>query len=141
MTRRLDNRNASPARRTCGRHARIASRLARGGASRVIAGSLRCHPHGEALAIVCSAAAIHRGYRVTVVLDRLDPRDVWCGKALISSLRAPGRWLAMIDASGLSRRGGGSRARAAMLRAAIARIDEVEAASHGVWPACIDMRT
>lgn len=125
-------------RRRFARHARIASRLARGGAARVIAGSLRRPGDADALAIVCSPAAVHRGYRVTVVLDRLDRLDCWCGKALIASTRSPGRWLATIETAGLSRRGGGACARAAMLRAAIARIDQVESASHGVWPARIE---
>jgi len=124
-------------RRNRARHGRIASRLARGSASRAMGDAHRRCDTG-ALAIVCSPAAVHRGYRITIVLDRLDARERWSGKALIASSTSPARWLACLDAHNLSRRHGGSRARADMLHRAIRKIDEVEAASHGVWPAVAD---
>ncbi|MDR0182173.1 hypothetical protein [Lysobacter arvi] len=126
-------RTATPLRRYRANHHRSASRLARSGAARLIGAHRRCGD-GDALAIVCSPAAVHRGYRVTVVLDRLDAHERWSGKALIASATSPGRWLAILESADLSRRRCGSRARAAMLRMAVARIDEVESASHGVWP-------
>ncbi|BDU16396.1 hypothetical protein [Lysobacter auxotrophicus] len=133
---RIHSTNAA-LRRNRAQRGRIASRLARSSAARAMAGAHR-RSDTDALAIVCSPAAVHRGYRITIVLDRLDVREHWSGKALIASSTSPARWLACLDAHNLSRRHGGLRARAAMLRRAMRKIDEVEAASHGVWPAVAD---
>ena len=121
-------------RRQAAARGRIVSRLARVGASRANACSRQRWANTDALAIVCAPAAIHRGYRVTVVLDRLDVADPWSGKATIASTTSPSRCLATLHLTGLSRAAAGTRAREAMLRIAMARIDEVESASHGVWP-------
>lgn len=89
----------------------------------------------EAIGIVAVPACVHRGYTITVVLDRLTTDEPWSGRALISFQRTPSRPIAVLQFDDLPTSGFGDRAYRMVLEAALMRIDHVEDLDYGVWPA------
>lgn len=87
-----------------------------------------------ALAVIHTSAAIHRGYAITVVLDRLEPTDPWSIRARIAAALSPARCLATLDVE-RPRTRATARARAIALREATLLIDRVEDTCYGMWPA------
>lgn len=89
----------------------------------------------EAIGIAAVPACVHRGYVITVVLDRLTPDEPWCGRALISFQRTPSRPVAVLHFDALPTSDFGDRACRMVLDAAKERIDQVEDVDYGVWQA------
>ena len=102
---------------------------------RAIDAHTRARPRRDpgVLAIIRAPAAVHRGYAITIVLDRLGAKERWQGRAIIASVRAPSRWLDILRFEDLTTRREGSRACAQVLRAARERIDQVEDGLSGLW--------
>lgn len=89
----------------------------------------------EAIGIAAVPACVHRGYAIVVVLDRLSTDELWSGRALISFQRTLSRPVAVLQFDGLPTTEFGDHACRMVLEAARTRIDHVEDADYGVWPA------